>query len=374
LHVRSSRLDCRPLQRFAADSGGRRGHCWPPARPRRRGGRLTFGEHGRRVVRAYWLARGRAPFGCSRPDSRLAVPARLPLLPGVASPPVSGHGVHVGAVPAALTRPVSKRGRAGGRPSSPARVDSPPRRIHVGQIDPGRLSCGTDRIPSAYAGRAVPSGGAARPDHPAPAFSASHDTQAVVASPLRFSCLAPRVKVTFTYVCAPFIAQNKLRRRPCGSFVAGVLPQHAFRARTRAVLAAWPGGLSFAAPATPVGFAATLRSVVPTPRVSAPRRRLGPTCRFAWRSTASSIDAGRRFLGRVGGSPGRGSWALAPGVSRAVRAGDPAMALGEQGRPGAPAGTALGFDVLSQVFGRRPLTPASGGRPPVGFAPRAVAT
>jgi len=130
-------------------------------------------------------------------------------------------------------------------------------------------------------------------------------------------------------------------------------------------------GAAFASPAAPLGFAATLRSVVPTPRVSAPRRRLGPTCRFAWRSTASFLVAGRRFLGRVGGSPGRGSWALAPGVSRAVSQRRPRHGLGEQGRPAAPAGTALGFAVLFQVFGRRPLTAASGGRPPVGFSPAA---
>jgi hypothetical protein len=137
-------------------------------------------------------------FRHSRPDPRLAASTLLPLLPGVASPPFSGHGVHWGAVPAALIRDPPLNGATpAGVLSSPAGVDSPPSAPGAPDRSTPDVSLAVpNRIPSAYAGRAVPSGGADRPDHPAPAFAAPHDTQAVVASPLRFSCLAPRgVKV-----------------------------------------------------------------------------------------------------------------------------------------------------------------------------------
>jgi hypothetical protein len=117
-------------------------------------------------------------FRHSRSDPRLAAPARLPLLPSVASPPFSGRGVHLGAVPAALTRPVSKRGRApaGVRRHRPRLIHRP---AHLGcRTDRlGRLSCGIRfaslrRMPAAPCRPGVPTSGPSRfgvwcePRHP----------------------------------------------------------------------------------------------------------------------------------------------------------------------------------------------------------------
>jgi len=160
----------------------------------------------------------------------------------------------------------------------------------------------------------------------------------------------------------------ELRRRPRGSFVAGVL-QTAHVPGPRPGCSRGLAGAAFAFPAASVGFAATLRSVCPTPRVSAPRRRLGPTCRFVARSTASFLVAGHRFLGRVEGPLGRGSWALAPGVSRAVSLWRPRHGFVNRVdralRPGLP--WVFSSSLRCSVAGL--WASASGARPPVGFSP-----
>jgi len=255
-------------------------------------------------------------FRHSRSDPRLAAPARLPLLPSVASPPFSGRGLHLGAVPAAGTRTVSKRDRApaGVRRHRPWSIRRP---AHLGcRTDlPGRLSCGIRSHPfdACRPRRAVR--GCRPPDHPAAAFGAGHDTQAVVASPLRFSCLAPR-KGDVTR--ARLSSRGKQVEAPPVRVIRGWCSSNSARSGPAPGLFSRPHRGGFRLPGGVRGICSTLRSVCPTPRVSAPRRRLGPTCRFVARSTASSIVAGRRFLRRVEGPLGRGSWALAPGVSRAV--------------------------------------------------------
>jgi len=314
-------------------------------------------------------------FRHSRPDSRLAASTLLPLLPGVASPPFSGHGVHWGAVPAALVRDPSLNGVApAGVLSSPARVDSPPvalgRRTDRLQASLLRYRIASlRRMPAAPCrpgvptARTIPLWRLLRPTTPKPWSRRPCG--------FRASRLACKGEVT----CARLSSRetSRLRRRPRGSFVAGVL-QTAHVPGPRPGCSRGLAGVAFASPAAPVGFAATLRSVVPTPRVSAPRRRLGPTCRFARPdpprvpSTRDPLlGAGRRIAGPrlLGFGPGgqscRASWRPRHGfVNRVDRA----------RRPGLP----WVLPVLFQVFGCRPLTAASGGRPPVGFSPHAVAT
>jgi len=144
--------------------------------------------------------------------------------------------------------------------------------------------------------------------------------------------------------------------------------QRTFRARARAVLAASPGRLSpsrrrpwdLLNPSQclpdPAGECASSAS-----RAHLPFRR--PVHREFHRRGTPLFTAGRRTARPrlLGFGPGGQS-------CRVVVATPPWLC--EQGRPGAAAWTALGFVVLSQVFGRRPLAAASGGLPPVGFSPR----
>jgi hypothetical protein len=179
------------------------------------------------------------------------------------------------------TRPASKRGHAGGRPFVTGRCRFAAQRAWgAGQIDSGRLSCGTESHPFGVCRprRAVRGCRPPGPSRSGVCCSPRHPSRGRVAHAV-FVPRASRVKVR-CLVRAFRRAETILRRRPRGSFVAGVL-QTAHVPGPRRGCSRGLAGTAFASPAAPVGFAATLRSVIPTPRVSAPRRRLGPTCRFA---------------------------------------------------------------------------------------------
>jgi hypothetical protein len=144
-----------------------------------------------------------------------------------------------------------------------------------------------------------------------------------------------------------------LRRRPCGSFVAGVL-QTAHVPGPRPGCSRGLAGAAFASPAASVGFADPSQCL-PDPAgecaSSASRAHLPfhlAVHREFHRRGTPLFRAGRRTARPrlLGFGPG--------GQSRRVAVATPPW-LCEQGRPGAAAWTALGFMVLSQVFGRRPL-------------------
>jgi hypothetical protein len=173
--------------------------------------------------------------------------------------------------------------------------------------------------------------------------------------------------------CAPFVARNEQVEAPPARVIRGWCSSNSARSGPAPGLFSRPGRGDFRLPGDVHGICRPF-AVLSRPageRASSASRahvpfRLAVHREFPRRGTPL-FGAGRRTLGR-------GSWALAPGVSRAVSSWRPRHGLPEQGRPGAPAGTALGFVVLSRVFGRRPLAAASGGLPPVGFSPRGVAT
>jgi hypothetical protein len=182
------------------------------------------------------------------------------------------------------TRPVSKRGRAGGRPfvTGPGRFAA---RRSLRRTDRLRTSLLRYRIASLRRMPAAP----CRPGVPTartiPLWRLLRPTTPKPWSRRPCGFRASRLACKGVVTCARLSSRWKrveLRRRPRGSFVAGVL-QTAHVPGPRSGCSRGLTGAAFASPAAPVGFAATLRSVVPTPRVSAPRRRLGPTCRFARR-------------------------------------------------------------------------------------------
>ena len=211
-------------------------------------------------------------------------------------------------------------------------------------------------FPSAFAGRAVPPAGNQPAGHPAAALAA------------RLVARAPKPDLDPRDLALADFGASRLhtghsstvgRRRPSGSFAAAFPVRHAYRARSRAVLAAWPG--RFRAPATLVGFAgrpsqccsapagdgALLVGASIPPAVSPPR----PPGRF----NRSGIRPGRAGRGsRVAAAPG--VWPR--GRSRAVDVVGPARAFvhraGRSVRPGLP----WAFAPLSGVR-RRPLGPAS---------------
>jgi hypothetical protein len=181
--------------------------------------------------------------------------ARLPLLCGRRGAVLLRSRRSPGAVPRRAA-PLSKAGRDGGGSWSPARSIRRPSPSRRRTDRPGRLSCGFARIPSTFTGRAVPSGGCRPPDHPASAFDCDRGHPSLpVASPLRFSCTASPLIGALTVLCCATSLVAPWRRRPCGSFVAGVL-------RTAHVPGPRPGsshGLAGVAalrsPATSMGFA-----------------------------------------------------------------------------------------------------------------------
>jgi len=247
-------------RRSASEIRGRLGWLRLPsfagAFPRRRCFVRLVGESCRRIVRAYWLARGRGSFG-PWSDPGLAAATRLPLLAGVgrrpspvARSPGTGSRRAVGLSKVRSTR---------GKPSSPARLTTA--RAFAPDRSTGRLSCGS-RLASLRRLLAAPCrpGAAGLPDHPASAFRAGHDTQAV--SRVALAVFAPRVPCSFTdrspraFLVAP--AGDAAR---AGHSCLVFFGQRTFRARARAVLAAWPAALSRHR-RRPWGLP-TLRSVAP---------------------------------------------------------------------------------------------------------------
>lgn len=170
-------------------------------------------------------------------------------------------------------------------------------------------------VPSAFPGRAVPSGVAVSPDHPAAAF---------VARPVTLPVCA-RARAVFRRLALPchFV-------RSGSAAVAGHSPPDSFAAVYRARgLFSRPGRVVALHPPTLVGFACTLRSVTPGVRgrwrVS---RVTGPTCRFRpfrrreWFRSRARDKPSRAVADRM-----CGSWAFVPRPSRSLRSTGPAIAF-----------------------------------------------
>jgi hypothetical protein len=159
-------------------------------------------------------------------------------------------------------------------------------------------------FPSAFTGRAVPSG-----------RCRLHGPSRSDVSPAWAPTLRPVRPCGFFRLASRFLSLRVLRRRPRGSFVGDV-----FRPRTgpatRAVIATWPGVLP---PGDAPGISHSLRSVHPTrgwPRLIG---MTGPTCRFPVPPAASFIVAGPRAGQCAGrGWRGRGSWASRRSLKSAV--------------------------------------------------------
>jgi len=262
-----------------------------------------------RTVRAYRLARDREGL-VSRSGPGVTASARLPLLGGRrVGPSFSGRGVHPVPSPAgrrrSLTRSRDGRGLPGHRPGRLAAR----RPLGAGQIDRGvspavslaslRRSLAAPCRPGLPASGPSRFGvGSRRSRHPS---RASHRPCGFPASRLR--CLIE------LFVPRAVLWSRRWRRRPCGSFVPGVL-------RTAHVPGPRPGWFSrpgrwralriAPVPATSVGFAHHPSQSWSglTSRVSAPSfgaSRSGPPAVSPSRPTASSIDRGIRLSRRVVG-------------------------------------------------------------------------
>jgi hypothetical protein len=224
-----------------------------------------------------------------------------------------------------------------GGPWSPARSIRRPSPSRRRTDRPGRLSCGFARIPSTFAGRAVPSGAAGlrtiplrrwlrHSRHPS---RASHRPCGFPASRLRRWRYRSRRRPR---ACSPFSGRvtPRRRRRPRGSFVPGVL-------RAAHVPGPRPGWFSRpgrwgrfpASPATSVGFAhhpsqccsdrAGGRAFVGL----AP----GPTCRFAVASHREFHRSRDPVVSPVRRAVGVDSWVFAPRASLRHAAADLAIAF-----------------------------------------------
>jgi len=183
---------------------------------------------------------------------------RLPLLACVGAWSFSGRAF-TWCRPPSGGHSLARLATAGGRCHRPRRRSAWRYWAHrTGRL--GRLSCGFARIPSTFTGRAVPSVSCRLTDHPAAAFVAAHDTQAV--RRIALAVFVPRVSdyavlLPRAFWVAPVETPPvRVIRGWCSSNSArsGPAPGH--------VLAAWPAALS-RPPATSVGFADTLRSVAP---------------------------------------------------------------------------------------------------------------
>jgi hypothetical protein len=200
---------------------------------------------------------------------------------------------------------------AGRQPSSPA----------------GRVTAKVDRlvrttlmrfarvgVPSAFSGRAVPSGVAVSRTVPLRRLSRCRHPTGVRLRPCGFS--TPRVSL-------PFRSFGKRR-------LAGHSPPDSFTAVYRARgLFSRPGRVVAWHPPTLVGFACTLRSVTPGVRG---RRRVsrvtGPTCRLRpFRRRECFRSRARDKPSRAVGDRACGSWAFVPRPSRSLRSTGPAIAF-----------------------------------------------
>jgi hypothetical protein len=222
----------------------------------------------------------------SRSGPGVTASTRLPLLGGVESGRPSPVRVHPVPSPVGRPRSLMRVATAGG-PWSPARSIRRPSPSRRRTDRPGRLSCGFARIPSTFAGRAVPSGGCRPPGHPASAFSRDDRGTQAVAVAIALAVFVPRVSGSIGVLLPP--APSRLlrwRRRPCGSFVPGVLrTAHVPGPRPGMVLAAWPASGIPVHRRRPWDLLITLRSLGPALRRAGERAfyglALGPTCRFA---------------------------------------------------------------------------------------------
>jgi len=199
---------------------------------------------------------------------------------------------------------------AGRQPSSPA----------------GRVTAKVDRlvrttlmrfarvgVPSAFSGRAVPSGVAVSRTVPLRRLSRCRHPTGVRLRPCGFS--TPRVSLSFR----SFGKRRLAGHSPPDSFTA------VYRARG---LFSRPGRAGISGPPTLVGFACTLRSVTPGVRSAARFARLrahlpfGPFRRREWfRSRARDKPS------RAVGDRACGSWAFVPRPSRSLRSTGPAIAF-----------------------------------------------
>lgn len=186
-------------------------------------------------------------------------------------------------------------------------------------------------LPSAFAGRVVPSEAASSGPSRFSVFGSRHPRRRSP-RPCGFPAMRPACLLSF------------LGRRPDGSFVAAFLSADVPDLDLE-LFAAWPG---FCSPATLLGFAAPF-AVLLLPagedflsklRTHLPFRPHPP--RVVWLAESASVD--RRMLGR-------GSWVLASQASRTVNHAGPAIAFARRAahlhRPGLP-----WVLFLLQVFGR----------------------
>jgi hypothetical protein len=294
--------------------------------PRRRCYVRLVGENCRRVVRAYWLARGRGSFG-PWPDPGLTAAARLPLLPSVGRRPS----------PVARSPVPVPAGRSG---LSKVRSSTGSRRHRPGRLPPGR-SHRTGRLGVSLVVLAWHPFGVCRPRRAVRGLPASRTIplrrslrvttpKPCPASPLRFSRLASRVR-------SPIV-----RRAPFSSRRLGTPPVRVIRAWCSSDSArsgpapglfSRPGRRCFRVAGDARGvcrpFAVLLRTTGECASSASlahlPFRLPCPPREFHRR--------GARFLGRAGDAVGRGSWVLAPRASLRHASASPAKAFARRTEP-----------------------------------------
>lgn len=159
-------------------------------------------------------------------------------------------------------------------------------------------------FPSAFTGRAVPSG-----------RCRLHGPSRSDVSPAWAPTLRPVRPCGFFRLASRFLSL-RVYQTPPARVIRGRCLSPAYRARNRAVIATWPGVLP---PGDAPGISHSLRSVDPTrgwPRLIG---MTGPTCRFPVPPAASFIVAGPRAGQCAGhGWRGRGSWASRRSLKSAV--------------------------------------------------------
>jgi hypothetical protein len=235
---------------------------------------------------------------------------------------------------------------------------------HAGQIGGASLLwLPLVRVPSTYAGRAVPSGGCRPPDHPAPAFSRRpRAPKPGVAAPLRFFAYAPCASRLFA--CAPFASRSWGVEAPPVRVIRGrsffqaahVPGPHPGRSRDLA------GRLRRFARQRPWDSLTPFAVFIRLARVGGASSARRARAHMPFRLVA------RREFPRARGplfGAGHGPSAAAPGLrSRgpAVPFRPPAPPWLLRGGPDriARPGLPWAFVFLSQVFGRRPPATASG--------------
>jgi hypothetical protein len=206
----------------------------------------------------------------SRSGPGVTASARLPLLGGASSWAVLLRSRRSpGAIPrraAPLSNAVARRP---GAPWSPARSIGRPSPSRRRTDRSGRLSCGFARIPSTFAGRAVPSGGCRPPDHPASALVRDASRHPSRGRRIALAVFLPRVSVSDQTLCAfraPFEGRAGGDAARAGHSCLVFFGQRTFRARARAGSRGLAGGALFASRPCrrrPWDLLITLRSLGP---------------------------------------------------------------------------------------------------------------